>query len=77
MLVGCFVETMPNHVHGLIIIDKSDDVETQYFASFRYWIYEIEASVEEQEDVFLQLAKGKISREELAKWLMGRTVHKK
>ena len=38
--------------------------------------YELEASVEEQEELFLQLAKGKISREELAKWLMGRTGHK-
>lgn len=39
--------------------------------------YEIEASVDEQEDLFLQLASGKISREELTDWLIDKTIPKK
>jgi len=38
--------------------------------------YEIEASVDEQEDLFLQLASGKISREKLTDWLIDKTVSK-
>jgi len=38
--------------------------------------YEIQASVDEQEDLFLQLARGQISREELAKWIANKAHQK-
>ncbi|MFQ6114182.1 MAG: type II toxin-antitoxin system death-on-curing family toxin [bacterium] len=38
--------------------------------------YEIQASVDEQEDLFLQLASGRISREQLAEWVTDRAVIK-
>lgn len=38
--------------------------------------YEIEATVDEQEELSLLLAKGKISREQLAKWISNKTVNK-
>lgn len=39
--------------------------------------YEIQASVDEQEDLFIQLASGKISREELSRWIANKTYQKK
>lgn len=38
--------------------------------------YEIQASIDEQEDLFLQLVSGKTSREELAKWIANKTYQK-
>ncbi len=38
--------------------------------------YEIEATVDEQESLFLQLADGKISREQLTKWVTDKAVIK-
>ncbi len=39
--------------------------------------YEIEASIEDQEKFFLQLADGKISREKLADWIKKKAVSRK
>ena len=38
--------------------------------------YEIQASVDEQEALFLQLADGKKSREQLTVWITDNAVHK-
>ena len=38
--------------------------------------FEIDASIDEQEELFLNLASGKISREELAEWLEEKIIQK-